>query len=250
MASVTQRINAIKQPRGGYLNPKDFETIQLITEESLNEKENIAPGLVGLVVDYMTRYMMNGDVRKAFAISRRGAALIGQSTGCAELLSSIHGLDDASLTAAARAAGYDVCFRVGLSAFRPVDLIMPDRDTLENIRIMVKRSLRFFEIYGPVTVDGFTFQGGYTSTVDTGDGDFLTEDTLWDFKVSKKDPTNKHTLQLLMYYLMGLRSIYPYFQAIRWIGIYNPRLHRVYRYELSNLPVETINEIETNVIGY
>ena len=32
----------------------------------------------------------------------------------------------------------------------------------------------------------------YTETVSAGDGDFLTSDTLWDFKVSKSKPTNKH----------------------------------------------------------
>ena len=41
--------------------------------------------------------------------------------------------------------------------------------------------------------------GGYTYTFESGDGDFLTADTLLDFKVSKSKPTNKHNLQLLMY---------------------------------------------------
>ena len=36
----------------------------------------------------------------------------------------------------------------------------------------------------------FTFEG-YTSIIDSGDGDFLTEDTLWDFKVFKTTTTEK-----------------------------------------------------------
>ena len=43
--------------------------------------------------------------------------------------------------------------------------------------------------------------GGYTVTVETGDGDFLTDDTLWDFKVSKSKPTNKHTYIAVAYVL-------------------------------------------------
>lgn len=59
---------------------------------------------------------------------------------------------------------------------------------------MVKRSVSFWNMYGPIIKDGFTFEPyGYTKTVDTGDGDFLTQDTLWDFKVSKAKPTNKQT---------------------------------------------------------
>lgn len=48
---------------------------------------------------------------------------------------------------------------------------------------------------------GFTFKGGYSPIVTAGDGDYLTKDTLWDFKVSKKELNSKHTLQLLMYYI-------------------------------------------------
>ena len=72
-------------------------------------------------------------------------------------------------------------------AYRPVEDIEPDGDTIENIRTMVERSLRFFNQYGPKVLDGLTFEGGYTGYVATGDGDFLTNDTLWDFKVSKKN---------------------------------------------------------------
>ena len=49
---------------------------------------------------------------------------------------------------------------------------------------MVERSLKFVEEYGPIILEGFTFEGGYTDIVQAGDGDFITEDTLWDFKVT------------------------------------------------------------------
>ena len=94
---------------------------------------------------------------------------------------------------------------------------------------MVERSIAFWKKYGPITKDGFTFEkNGYTKTVDSGDGDYLTEDTLWDFKVSKSKPTNKHTLQLLMYWIMGQHSGKPEFKNITKLGIFNPRLNTVY----------------------
>lgn len=146
----------------------------------------------------------------------------------------------------------------------------PDRKTVENIRIMVNRSLAFFNKYGPVTKDGFTFEpvdgresdyqrmcetkkgswGGYTSTVETGDGDFLTRDTLWDFKVTVSEPTSKHTLQLLMYWIMGQHSKQEVFKTITKIGIFNPRLNKVYLFAVNNLPKEIIEVVETEIICY
>ena len=53
----------------------------------------------------------------------------------------------------------------------------------------------------------FTFEPtGYTKIVNAGDGDFLTKDTLWDFKVSKSKIDRKQTLQILMYWIMGKHS--------------------------------------------
>lgn len=127
---------------------------------------------------------------------------------------------------------------------------MPDAETISNIRTMVNRSINFFNTYGPIIKDGFTFEGGYTNIVSTGDGDFLTRDTLWDFKVSNKKPTNAHTLQLLMYYIMGLYSIHSEFQNVTNLGIYNPRLNSVYLLEISKIPLEILDEVSTEVIGY
>ena len=114
-----------------------------------------------------------------------------------------------------------------------------------------KCCVKFFQEYGPVVCDGFTFEGGgYTDTVDTGDGDFLTEDTLWDFKVSKSKPTNKHTLQLLMYWIMGQHTLREEFRRISKLGIFNPRLNTVYLYDLSNISLDVVKEVEREVICY
>ncbi|PFR64601.1 hypothetical protein COK29_26985, partial [Bacillus cereus] len=101
-----------------------------------------------------------------------------------------------------------------------------------------------------IVKDGFTFKGGYTPSINTGDGDFLTENTIWDFKVSKSVPTNKHTLQLLIYYLMGVDSIHSEFKQIENLGIFNPRLNKVYLLPISTISNEIINEVNTTVIGY
>lgn len=46
MVSVTQRISKVKQPRGGYIKPKDFIVTDLLDDNILNERENIHSSLV------------------------------------------------------------------------------------------------------------------------------------------------------------------------------------------------------------
>lgn len=250
MTSVTQRIKQIKQPRGGYIKPKDFSVVNLNDGIDLNSDENIHSGLAGLAVDYMTRYTMGAHPVEAFKISLLGASMVGENDYAKKLLKGISGLDEKSISNACKLVGYDVCFRAGIMGYRPVQNIEPDFDTISNIRNMIDRSLKFVDKYGPITLDGFTFEGGYTDVVSTGDGDFLTEDTLWDFKVSVKEPTNAHTLQLLMYYLMGKHSMHDEFKTIKNLGIFNPRLNKVYLLETSKISKDIIDQVSSEVIGY
>ncbi len=249
MTSVTKRIAQIKQPRGGYLKPKDFVQVWLDDGIKLYPEENVHASLVGLAVDYMTRYTMGTPLEKAFDISLRGAANIGEEENAMLLLSRVKGLDDQSIRSACKLVGYDVCVRVGVIGYKNVDDISADEHTIFNIRTMVNRSLVFFEQYGPVIKEGFTFKNGYTETVSTGDGDYLTDDTLWDLKVIKNEITNKHTLQLLMYYILGVRSVHSEFLAINKLGIYNPRLNKVYSLEISKIDYSIKNEVASEVIG-
>ena len=87
-------------------------------------------------------------------------------------------------------------------------------------------------------------------TLATGDGDFLTSDTLWDFKVLKKSPQSKHTLQILMYWIMGQHSGQAIFNGINKIGIYNPRSNTAYTLDVSKIHSDTISAIEKEVICY
>ena len=234
--SVTQRIKQVKQPRGGYINPKNMEVIQCGEGiEALHSEENIRANLTGLAVDYLTRFMSGTPLEEAFKISFMGALIIGEQKKAEELMKLV---------------GFDVCFRAGFMGYRPVDEIQPDAMTIDNVRVMVKRSLEFLDYYGPKVLDGFTFEGGYTEIISSGDGDFTTSDTLWDFKVSKDKPKKEYTLQLLIYWIMGLQSIHPEFKNIKFLGIYNPRLNCVYRLNVTQIPSEVIAEVSAKVIGY
>lgn len=250
MVSVTQRIKQIKQPRGGYLPVKAFTVTTLDDGQVLNAEESIAASLVGTAVDYLSRFMDGTAVEEAFEISLLGTRAIRMESKAIGLLDDVKGLDDLSLIKACQLAGFDSAFRAGPLFYRPVEKIVPDQATIANIRTMVERSLSFFKAFGPVTADGFTMEGAYTATITTGDGDFLTKDTLWDLKVTTGKPNKDHTLQLLIYYLMGRRSIHPEFQTIEKLGIFNPRQNTIYQLPIFKISYQVIKEVEVNVIGY
>lgn len=258
MYSVTGRIRSIKQPRGGYIKPSEFKTIELNDGQVLNDKENIHASIIGMAVDYLTRLMIGSDLLEAFKISVKGvnsAIRLGATTidEAKKYLSDIDGLNDDSIINACKMVTFDVWYRNPVNAplAKTAKEINPNEATIENIRTMVKRSINFFDEYGPITVDGFTFEpNGYTETVSAGDGDFLTADTLWDFKVTKSKPTNKHTLQLLMYWIMGQHSGKPEYKNLTKLGIFNPRLNTVYLLDMGNVSAKTIADVEKNVICY
>lgn len=258
MPSVTQRIKQIKQPRGGYINPKKMLTITELKAAKPPYDigaENVSAGLVGTAVDYLTRVMSGTPVKDAFFISMKGARMAERAGATLvhplTYFKQIKGLEDESIVAAIKCSGYDSIFRAGSLAYRPVENISPNAETIENVRTMVNASLEFFKQYGPVTHDGMTFRGGYTDIVDSGDADFMTADTLWDFKCSVKPPTNAHTLQVAMYWLLGMHSDdAAEYRKVTRLGFFNPRLVNVYTVDIADIPIATLHEIEAQVLCY
>ena len=266
MYSVTQRAKKFKQPYGGFIRPAEFETIALDDGKNLNDEENISPILIGIVVDYMTRLMTGTSVAEAFFPSIQGAEIATQykyGTGkefrneiekLAKMYCEIRDLDDQSIAVACKMASFDVWKRNRMSAMlmnSSYEEINADRKTIENIRIMVERGIHMWDIYGPVVKSGFTFEpNGYTDIISTGDGDYLTTDTMWDYKVSKNRITSKRTLQILMYWIMGKHSGKPEFENITQLGFFNPRKNLVFLLKTQNIPQQVILKVERDVIGY
>lgn len=257
MSSVVQRIKVAGQPYGGYLPVKLFNKVEYDDGLALGS-ENLSPVTVGSAVDYLTRYMLTGD-EDAFDISCRGAYIaesFGYEGAYSEALDYLHnlsGLNAETIKAACRLTAFDMYYRNPNHAYeiRPAYTINPDSTTTENIKIMVERSLAFFEKVGPLVATEFTFEGGgYTQEVDAGDGDFLTQYGLWDMKVSKDKPKSIHTMQILMYYVMSKHSGQEIFKDINMIGLWNPRLNQMFELNTKDIDKKVIQKIERDVICY
>ena len=248
MYSVTGRIKAIKQPKGGYLPANSFIAKQYDDAQNLNPAENVHGSLVGLSVDYLTRYRVTGDLEDAFRISLYGAEMAnnfvdGVYKYALKLLENVAAGNTAS---AIKLVSFDSVYRAGVASAIPE----PDAATVGNIDIMVRRGVDFLERKGSVVKAGFTFEGGYTEMISSGDGDYLTNDSLVDFKVLRGRITSQHTLQLLIYYLMGVHSIHSEFEAVKYLSIFNPRKNTEYRFPIEKISKAVMSEVSTKVIGY
>ena len=291
MASVTGRINEVKQPRGGYVNLGDFEKIVFDDGKELSTDENIHASLIGIAVDYLTRLLTGEAPLDAFNISLSGAERAEEygyenaNKQAKLLLKKIKGLDDASIINACKLVTFDLWKRKPRMAriSKKFDRINPNKQTINNIRIMVKRNISFLKKYGPIVKSGFTFEpkkfcdidsadekknakaqkayadmiilrkgtfGGYTPTVSSGDGDLVTSDTMWEIKTSRRKPTSKHILQLLMYWIMGKHSKQDIFKPISKLGFYNPRLNMAWIIKASSIDRGIIKIIEKEIIRY
>ena len=137
MSTVTAVAKSCKQPKGGYLNPADLDVFEILDDdegELSTDVENIRPNLVGMAVDYLTRFAMGAPPDKAFRISLQGARIANDYDNAKKLLKLITVINKPSVSAACKLVGYDVCVRFGLSGFKPVSDIEPDIQTTNHIR--------------------------------------------------------------------------------------------------------------------
>lgn len=288
---ISQYNRETGQPRGGLINPKLLTLTQLDDEHGVldHKQENVHSSIVGMAVDYLTRLAQvrvgadeaaAGAAINVFQASLMGAMRISEAgehpstvndarDAVMSLVVAEHDdgttryiIDKTEVPIACQLATYDVGLRAGLGFYNPESTLRsPDAVTTAHILSMVDRSERFFAAHGPIVADGFIFmnemqhaagqRAGYTDLVDSGDGGFLTADTLWDFKVSASKPTKDHTLQLLMYFLMGKQSELPQFETPTHVGIFNPRMSMIHRLAVvGDAPPEVIDTIRYEVIGY
>ena len=241
MVSLTRRIDQIKQPYGGFIS-KYFYNIRMFDD---GEQDRLPTGrstqaqLKGLIVDYLVRVLLGESPENAFRVSIMGADMVSESIFAKKNLSLIadNPTDDESITAAYHLVRYDVVVRRGAQFYQSKSRTNLTPEDFVEIRTMILRTVNFFNDQNQDILDmGITFEGGYNNYVSSADADFISQNTLWDLKTSSSDPTSKDSLQLLGYYLLGLRSKNDLFKQVDTLGIYNPRLNISYTIQLSEIP--------------
>ena len=248
--AVTSRIRRVAQPPDGYLPLSLFDEVRLADPVPLYAFEDVPADVTGLAVDYLSRVARGVPARDAFRVPLAGARLVGRSADAERLLAMVDGFSDRSVRAACLLCGFDAASRRGPARWRAGRVVDPGPATVYNVRRMVARTLRFMDRMGPVVWEGFTFDGGYTDRVTSGDGDLLTADGLWDLKVSRWPPNPTYTLQLLVYWRLGLHSTHPEYLGVRRLGLYNARSDTMWSVPVARIGADAVRAVERDVIGY
>ena len=261
------------QPRGGYLPLRSFTRQEFNDGIELSEEtqEDVKlASAIGTAVDALARVQMGWQPESAFRASFDGALVLDRremvpSAGkirctrarekAQELLAKIVGLDEASVLSAVRLCCFDAFFRAGIRGSADEVLAMiesttPSTAAIRNASVMVQRTVELLRSDGLEVNCGLDLTGSYTKNIMAGDCDYVTERTLWDVKVLRKGFTSAHTLQLLIYYIMGRYSVHPEFGEVERIGLFNPRTNTAYVIPVANIPTETLQAVSWDVIGY
>lgn len=142
----------------------------------------------------------------------------------------------------AKLSSYDAIGRAFYTDIHPQQITL-DALTYDVIVQLVQRNLVILKKENNV-VCGVYFTPNDThhpfkKIIKSGDGDFYDDDFVWDLKLSSKKPSNKDFIQLMVYFLLGLNSsLREKFKKIRNIGIINPRLNKVYKVAIKDIPIE------------
>lgn len=277
--TVSQLVKETKQPRGGFLRPKDMHRVSLGAGEEALNAENIPPVSVGALVDRLAACLFEfnrcddwqaaakvafKDAHSALAIIEKAAGESGK--GIVETIGSsleaIEGVDDGSIQAAHWALAASTIAYQGIGAYDP-NRTRPDHGTCENIREMVARTMSFMDLYGPVSdVEALVMTAGKERDV-RGFVDGVGVDMLYDIKTSKRPLNSKATMQVLLYWLSGThpgvrggemahewqRKQMALFEPIEFVGIFNARLNTLWEQQVSDIDKETVEQILTDVLS-
>ena len=248
MVTVTQRIRLVTQPDDGYIPPKNLKRVQFEDGKTLGA-ESIHPITAGLVVDCMSRYVVGSPVQRAFGDCLTGAFMADKQKAAKKYAAGIKGTDDESINNACKLVWYDQVQKTGKIPDGEY-MGFADRQTCDNIRIMLARTKEFFYNHESLVFDGMVLKDKQARFVQEGVCDYVTTEHVWDLKVSVNEPTKEHTLQVMMYYLMLKHHTGFQIPGLKGMGIFNPRLNAAFVIDAEDIPVNVIRSIETDVMGY
>ena len=290
MLTVTERIKTMTKKSGTYIetigelpvvslrefegSPKSFTLEELDYEMDLHasDYETVSPSVIGPAVEGLFKMAMGQGAGVAFRASYFGAILLdnigklgekhdefivghytsqvrdlmdqlGATLGKGKPYEAKHGIDLCT---------YDVVYRTGNPAYyRPYSRLT--LETEENVYRMVDYAKEVFkELHEGDTIKEVAFdEESFGRYIAKGDGDFMTDQTLWDMKVWTKSFDKKVYIQLLCYYLLGMngRTTRSHYENLEYIGVINPRLQESHRLRIADIPQADLDLVREKVIG-
>lgn len=283
MNAVTDVVKSIKQPYGGYLPISKFEEIELGGEVL---SCNIQPIIIGKTLDSILRLIVGTDKYSVFNNSITGYenrllyfsnqfSIAGNKQQVYEQIKQednkfdIYRLIDRVDSLIQSYDIYNLCIVVSLihqydiwqydfgyiSGRSSISSSRPKYYKKKDICVLMDLYKRLVSWLCTMLSKGIVFDyrfypNGYTDKIKYGVGDFVCENTLFDLKCIKSKPSSYHTLQLLIYYVMGIHSNNKLYRNVKNIGIYSPIQNKVWIMPVKNIPKELVHKISSEVIGY
>ncbi|MCS4537127.1 hypothetical protein NXS15_03245 [Mycoplasma sp. CSL7475-4] len=316
MATVTNFVEKYKQPRGGFLPPKDWQSLSIPNTQPANEEllSGLHYATTGLVVEYLASFYFvptknyehnQSDNEQQLAqwwsketfnhyalqpfeqsefhyplnVSLKGFKLhhklwnstlrddIGYSWWDQENI-------DNNIALIYFLAQFDSVYRARFHNFyvKPLlpsnekyddltkkqkqDYFQAIKDQIsheqqEQIKLMSQNIVKTYKYLLDISSTkqlhlGFDIKGAENDIITAGDGDAIVGEYLIDIKTKKTGFTPKHTLQVLIYYLMGLNSYNEeQFQKVKYLALYNPKSNIFNYIAIKDIPVSIIDDINS-----
>lgn len=219
--------------------------------------------LISITINYLTRYFLlkeNNDSKlseieckeKAFLIPKKGSEISNKKSEFDDLLKRINikndQIDDETIINAMQISNFSFFYWLDNFKYEQIKEANPDNETINNIRIMVQRSVDFFknnDFYECSIL--FDEALSKTKCLTKADADFMSKKTLWKFSTQKEMKKNKDLIKLLIYYVLSKKtpnwekSIY---KDLDSIGIFNPRLNISIFWKIDDINKELIKKID------
>lgn len=274
--SVTQMVqHKGLQPNGGFINPKDL-TIEKLDEDNYRYATylrlvesgymmmNLPPQIIGMVFDYLLRIELflapETDIKELVTDSFRpsiiGAIKADQKDDASAKLANIilnYSKDDRDyyeiVKSAAQLVHYDSVLRAG--HYDPDSQKQsPNEEDVSTLLLMLNATQMYLMDNEDIVDFGVGFTANGTSNMLPSDADLISERSIIDIKLTKTQPTAKHTFQLILYYILGLHEYPEIFRHISRLKIINPRLGNAYSYSIDNIDIHILSKIEREIMGY
>lgn len=263
MSSIIERVNDVSRSVQTCFSLNKFDEKKLSDGKKLSKSLSVNAPIVSSAVECLSLVSIGVPVDEAFA-SYMSYAKIAEDNGkpdavaiSSELLSNIKGLDDDSIVSACKLVSFGLWRNYKPGSYRSATAMTcsertnPDADSIQDIRVLVERCTNFWNEYGPVVERDFDFKPmGYSKTVDSGKGEFLTDDTMWMLHFTEYNPVGKPVIELLTWYVMSKHSHNTRFGGVKNIGIFHPKRNIVYTLPIERIGEDTVKIIEKDVICY